>query len=143
MRFLNMTWIIALAGTCLFAGCKEEEELVESAQQYSPEVQKLRTQINRDGSITRALNAYSFGLGTYPTTEQGLQALLSRPSGLEDPAAWQGPYLEKEEELTDPWGNQIKYVYPGKTHEKKYDIISAGPDGQFDTDDDILSWDVQ
>lgn len=128
------------AALVMIPACKKEEELVEEAKGKSPEVLQLRGCINRDGLLVRALSKYHFELGTYPTTEQGLNALLERPSGLDNPEAWKGPYLDNEDCLTDPWGTELKYVFPGKTHEGKYDIWSAGPDKQFDTQDDILHW---
>jgi len=142
MRFHRITSIIVVVCVCVLAGCKKEPERVDEEKKYTPEQQALRDKINRDGTVVRALSAYKFSIGAYPSTEQGLQALLARPKGLDKPEAWQGPYLEKEEDLIDPWKNQIKYVFPGKTHENMFDLISAGPDGQFDTDDDLLNWNI-
>ena len=45
--------------------------------------------------------------------------------------------------VIDMWGNEFKYVFPGKTHENKYDLWSIGPDKEDGTEDDILSWNVQ
>ncbi len=143
MRFHTLFLPLAVVGLFLLAGCKEDEGLIEEAQKYTEEEQALRDLIHRDGKVTRALTAYKFAIGDYPTTEQGLQALYERPRGLENPEAWQGPYLKEEEAVIDPWGNRIKYIYPGETHEGKYDIISAGPDGQFDTADDYLNWNIR
>jgi general secretion pathway protein G len=140
MRFHKLFLWLAVVGMCVLAGCKEEDTLIDDVRgKYTEKEQELRKLIHRDGKVTRALTAYKFAIGDYPTTEQGLQALYERPSGLEMPEAWKGPYLDNEEDIIDPWGNQLKYIYPGNTHEGKYDIISAGPDGQFDTADDYLN----
>ncbi len=140
----SKTLALVLAGALAFVvcGCSKEEGTSET-KQYSPEVQKLREKIHRDGRLTRALTAYKFAIGSFPTTKQGLKALLQRPKGMAKPENWQGPYLEDEDDMIDPWGNEMKYVFPGKTHQGQYDIISFGPDGQEGTDDDILCWDVR
>jgi len=71
-----------------------------------------------------ALGAYRIDTGTFPTTEQGLQALRTAPAGVPN---WNGPYLPKEVPL-DPWGNAYVYKFPGD-HGDEPDIISYGPTG--------------
>ena len=65
----------------------------------------------------------------YPTTEQGLSALVSKPSGAR---RWRGPYTEKNK-LQDPWGNEFSYESDGKT----FKIISPGIDGSVGNEDDV------
>ena len=65
----------------------------------------------------------------YPTTEQGLGALVSKPSGAR---RWRGPYTEKNK-LQDPWGNEFSYESDGKT----FKIISPGIDGTVGNEDDV------
>jgi general secretion pathway protein G len=72
-----------------------------------------------------ALSAYKLDTGTFPTTEQGLQALRTAPAGVTN---WNGPYLPKEIPL-DPWGHAYVYKFPGD-HGDEPDIISYGPTGQ-------------
>jgi len=87
--------------------------------------------------LESALDTYRLDLGTYPTTEQGLQALREKPAGLDK---WDGPYLRKELPL-DPWGNP--YVYESPSEHGDYGIISYGADGKAGgegTDMDIVSW---
>ncbi len=89
-------------------------------------------------SFMTALGAYKLDTGMFPTTEQGLQALRTRPSGL---AQWDGPYLPQEIP-PDPWGRQYIYKYPGE-HGDEPDIISYGTDGQPGGEGinaDIVSW---
>lgn len=144
MRYKTLPLVLAIALTGVIGGCsKDEQELTTEAKKYDPDVQKVREKIHRDGRITRALSKYKFAIGSYPDSKQGLQALLERPKGMEQPELWKGPYLEDPDDLLDTWGNEFKYIFPGSTHEGKYDIISFGPDGQEGTDDDLLNWDIR
>jgi general secretion pathway protein G len=91
-------------------------------------------------TIKVPLVSYRRDLGDYPTTAEGLQALVTPPSSRAD--RWQGPYLEaKGGKLpTDPWGEPYLYRYPGTKNPGGYDIYSKGPDHQPDTADDIGNW---
>jgi len=94
-----------------------------------------RAQIN---AYTTALGSYKLDTGVFPTTEQGLQALRTKPENVEN---WQGPYLQKDVE-GDPWGHPYLYRFPGE-HGDEPDIVSYGADGQPGGDGinaDILSW---
>lgn len=92
------------------------------------------------GSIIQALKLYKLDNMRYPTTEQGLQALVSKPSSAPVPANWKGNgYLEKLPK--DPWGTPYQYLQPGVHGE--IDIISLGADaaaGGEGSDADIGSW---
>src|SRR4249920_1046607 len=76
-------------------------------------------------SFQTALGAYKLDVGTFPTTEEGLQALRVKPVSANH---WDGPYLPKEIPL-DPWGNPYSYKFPGE-HGDEPDIISLGLDGR-------------
>ena len=91
------------------------------------------------GNINLALDLYELDNGRYPTSDQGLKALLSKPSSSPVPINWNGPYLKKNP--VDPWGNEYKYACPGK-HNNDYDLYSVGPDGVEGTEDDVTNWDV-
>lgn len=86
-------------------------------------------------TIDGQLDAYKLDTQDYPSTEVGLQALMSNVA---NHPKWNGPYL-KSGLPNDPWGNPYMYVYPG-THGTEYDLFSAGPDGQPGTQDDIGNW---
>jgi general secretion pathway protein G len=89
-------------------------------------------------SYQLALGQYKLDTGTYPQTEQGLNALRQQPAGLEQ---WHGPYLEKDVPV-DPWSHPYLYKFPGD-HGDEPDITSYGADGQpggSGTDADIVSW---
>ena len=94
-----------------------------------------RVQIN---NFEQALTQYKLSTGMFPTTEQGLEALRTRPANLNQ---WEGPYLKKEIPK-DPWGHDYLYKYPGD-HGEEPDIISYGLDGQPGGDGlnaDVVSW---
>ncbi len=84
-----------------------------------------------------ALGAYEVDNGKYPTTEQGLRALLEPPVSAPEPKNWKGPYIEGNEIPPDPWDNDYVYAYPGERNIQGYDLYSWGSDGQPDTEDDI------
>jgi len=98
------------------------------------EVKTTRAQIV---GFEKALQQYRLDVGTLPSTEQGLQALLAKPSNVNK---WDGPYLEKALPA-DPWGNAYIYVAPGEHGE--FDISSTGRDGRpggDGLDADITNW---
>lgn len=96
-------------------------------------------------SLETALKLYNLDNGAYPTTEQGLQALVEPPTTGKLSTKWrQGGYLEKGRVPKDPWGNEFIYLQPGLQGE--YDIISYGADGQQGgegKDADISNQDVE
>ncbi|MFQ6131889.1 MAG: type II secretion system major pseudopilin GspG [Armatimonadota bacterium] len=96
-------------------------------------------------SIGDALDLYSFDAGRYPTTQQGLKALLEEPTTSPKPRSWKGPYLKQTADIpVDPWGTEYQYESPGK-HSEDYDLWSYGADGKEGGDDldaDIQSWDL-
>ena len=86
------------------------------------------------------LRLYRSQTNNYPSTDQGLLALLEKPEEDPIPKRWAGPYME--ELADDPWGGQYQYAYPGEFNEErnKPDIWSFGPDGEDGTEDDIGNW---
>ena len=104
------------------------------AQIGKSEVKAARAQID---ALQKALDQYRIDTGRYPSTEQGLAALFTRPG---DEARWSGPYLAKNVPL-DPWGRAYEYRMPGQHAE--YDLLSLGHDGQPGGEGenaDIVSW---
>lgn len=93
-------------------------------------------------SIVQALKLYKLDNQHYPSTEQGLQALLTKPTSGPSANGWKtGGYLDKVPK--DPWGNPYQYLFPGVKGE--VDVFSYGADGQpngVDNDADIGSWDL-
>jgi general secretion pathway protein G len=89
--------------------------------------------------IGQSLDLYKLEIGRYPTSQEGLAALVTAPSGT---SSWNGPYLKKTSVPKDPWGNEYKYVSPGDQN-RPYDIVSLGGDGKEGGDGDgkdITSW---
>lgn len=91
-------------------------------------------------SIEVPLLNYRMHVGDYPSTSEGLQALVTAPAGKE--ASWRGPYLKSSGTLIDPWKEPYVYRYPGTNNKTGYDIFSKGPDKTEGTADDIGNWDT-
>ncbi len=88
-------------------------------------------------SIEQTLDLYALKAGQYPTTEQGLEALVTMPEIEPVPRNYpEGGYLKKVP--VDKWGNEYQLVSPGEMG--KYDLFSMGPDGEAGTEDDIGNW---
>ena len=89
-------------------------------------------------ALSQSLKLYKLDNGRYPSNEQGLQALVSKPGSAPVPTNWK-PYLDKLPK--DPWGNTYMYLNPGVNGE--IDVFSLGADGQpggTGADSDIGSW---
>jgi general secretion pathway protein G len=86
-------------------------------------------------AIELALDTYETDVGAYPTSDQGLQALVEAPKGVPN---WRGPYVKQIP--VDPWGNPYVYVIPGKHNRRAFDLWSNGPDGIQGTADDVDNW---
>lgn len=127
------------------------------------DINSVKTQI---GMFQASLERYAIDMNRFPSSEQGLAALIAAPAadasgeggGGEDggealelegddaggdggSTPWDGPYIKTETLPKDPWGNSYRYEFP-PTHNKMNvpDIWSLGPDAQENTDDDIVSW---
>ena len=104
------------------------------AQVGKSEIKVAQAQIE---SLGKALDQYRLDVGRYPSTEQGLAAMMERPAS---ETKWDGPYLKKALP-PDPWGKPYLYRSPGEHGE--YDIYSYGKDGQAGGSGenvDIVSW---
>ncbi len=103
---------------------------------------KARIQIE---SIETALKLYKLDNGSYPTTEQGLQALVEPPEVGELAESWrEGGYLEKGKIPKDPWGEEYVYLSPGTQGD--FDLMSYGADGEpggEGKNKDITNWDIE
>ena len=77
------------------------------------------------GQIGQALDLYKLEIGRYPSSSEGLQALVTAPAGV---ANWNGPYWKKAQIPKDAWGNEYRYTSPGQ--KGAYDIVSLGADGK-------------
>lgn len=86
-------------------------------------------------SLESALDLYALDTGQYPSSSDGLDALMHRPGGV---TSWSGPYLKGNEVPNDPWGRPYTYRSPGE--HGPYDIVSYGPKGQEGGTAEINSW---
>jgi general secretion pathway protein G len=102
---------------------------------------KSATATSQMEMLSTTLDAYRLDNGTYPSTEQGLDALWELPA-IQPPANWRGPYLRKAVPL-DPWGQPYIYIFPGQSNPNGFDLISLGADGQPGGEGenaDLLGW---
>jgi general secretion pathway protein G len=91
-------------------------------------------------SLKTALFSYQSDMGDYPSTTEGLQALLTPPAGKAD--RWRRAYIDSNtgKVPVDPWNQEYRYAYPGTHNKGSYDLWSAGPDKVDGTADDIGNW---
>lgn len=90
-------------------------------------------------ALESALDMYKLDNSRYPTTEQGLQALVTKPSAQPEPRSYpQGGYIRRLPQ--DPWGTDYQLLSPGQ--HGQLDVFSYGPDGIPDTEDDIGNWTI-
>ena len=90
-------------------------------------------------ALSGPLDLYKLDTGKYPTTQEGLKALVQAPPGVPN---WNGPYVANADVLKDPWRNDLIYRSPG-TDNRPFEIISLGADGQEGGDGankDLKSW---
>lgn len=108
------------------------------------EAKQLKAKLQIE-SLETSLKLYRLDNGTYPTTDQGLQALVEAPSSGVLPQKWrEGGYVEKGRLPRDPWGNDFVYLSPGVHGD--FDLISYGADGVAGGEDrntDINNWDIE
>jgi len=109
------------------------------APRYFEQVGKSNTKIARAQieSLGKALDQYRLDVGAYPSTEEGLQALMAKP---QDAPHWSGPYLQKNAP-PDPWDRPYQYRSPGEHGD--YDLYTYGKDGQpggAGENSDVTSW---
>lgn len=126
--------VIALLGTIMGFVVMNLGDVLSGGK---ADIEKAKVQSN--GSFDLPLQRYRMKIGSYPSTEEGLQALLTAPSGKED--RWgTTPFIKDEGVLKDSYGNAYRYVSPGIHNPNGYDLWSTGPDGQDGTPDDIGNW---
>ncbi|HLX68225.1 MAG TPA: type II secretion system protein GspG [Verrucomicrobiae bacterium] len=96
------------------------------------------------GGLKTILDTFSNDCGRYPTTAEGLQALITFPTNLSQ-RLWKGPYIDPPQIPVDPWGHEYVYRCPGIHNTNSYDLYSVGADGVSkkggNDPDDISSWD--
>ena len=91
-------------------------------------------------ALKTSLVRYRIDLGDYPTTSEGIAALIVAPAGKAE--RWRGPYIDVSggKVPTDPWGEPYRYRYPGTKNKGGFDLYSVGPDKNDGSEDDIGNW---
>ncbi len=102
----------------------------------SQQARMAASQADINAHLSTALDLFELGVGRFPTTQEGLAALRTAPSGA---TGWKGPYL-KRDVPKDPWGRKYAYRSPGQHNREDYDLFSYGPDGVEGGDDDVTNW---
>ena len=107
---------------------------------FTGQVEKARMAATKTAirNIGMALDRYEMENGAFPTTEQGLKALMEKPTSSPVPRDWSGPYFK--EEPKDPWQQSYQYCRPSQHGNPDYDLWSWGSDGRDGTADDISNW---
>jgi general secretion pathway protein G len=109
--------VLVIIGLIAAVAIPQVMKLLESARHKAARIQVE--------TITQGLQYYQLDVGQFPTTEQGLSALWTAPANVDD---WNGPYVRREKQLVDPWGNKLIYTAPGKN--RRYDLMSLGADAK-------------
>ncbi|MDD5351505.1 MAG: type II secretion system major pseudopilin GspG [Chthoniobacteraceae bacterium] len=128
--FTFLKTVFTVCGVAILAGLAFNK--VDGLRDFGKELH-ARSEME---SLANALRDYRIQNGIYPTTAQGLRALVIRPLIAPFPAQWQNT-LNAPAVPLDPWNNAYYYVCPGKLHPRGFDLFSCGPDGTPNTSDDI------
>ncbi|MDD5454299.1 MAG: type II secretion system major pseudopilin GspG [Candidatus Ratteibacteria bacterium] len=135
--FIEIMVVVVIIGLLIAIVSPNLMNRVEEARKT-----QTKTQIR---NLEQALKLFKLDNGFYPSTEQGLQALVEKPTIGRIPATYpEGGYLEKGKVPLDAWGNPFIYLSPGLYEE--FDIISLGGDGKEGGEgfnEDIYSWDIE
>jgi general secretion pathway protein G len=127
---LEMLLVLAILGLLVGLAVTNVEGVFGSAKVQTAEMFVKQ-------SIKVPLTSYRMAMGDYPSTAEGLQALITPPANRS--GRWNGPYLSEPKVPLDPWGRPYQYRYPGTHNKNGYDLFSLGPDGQ-ESDDDVRNW---
>ena len=101
---------------------------------------RLTSTKNSIHNISTALDTYESDNGEFPSSEQGLDALVVKPTGDPEPTQWKGPYLKRDIPMIDSWSSPFVYRCPGNHNPESFDLYSYGPDKKEGTEDDINNW---
>jgi len=130
---LEILVVLAIIGLLAGLAISNSDKIFGSSQEAITKV------FVRD-SLKTSLVRYRIEMGDYPSTAEGMAALLAAPANKAD--RWRGPYIESpgNKPPLDPWGEPYQYRYPGTRNKGSYDLYSKGPDKADGTEDDIGNW---
>lgn len=133
--FTLLEILVALAIVGLLAGLA-----ISNSDKIFGQSQEAVARVFVRDSLKTSLVRYRIDLGDYPSTNEGLAALMVAPAGKAE--RWRGPYIEApgNRAPTDPWGEAYRYRFPGTKNSGGYDLYSVGPDKTDGTEDDIGNW---
>lgn len=133
--FTLLEILVALAIVGLLAGLA-----ISNSDKIFGQSQEAVARVFVRDSLKTSLVRYRIDLGDYPSTNEGLAALLAAPAGKAE--RWRGPYIEVPGNRvpTDPWGEAYRYRFPGTKNTGGYDLYSVGADKTDGTEDDIGNW---
>jgi len=133
--FTLLEILLALALLGLLAGV-----LITNTGNIFGQGQEATARIFVRDSMKTALTRYRLDLGDYPSTAEGLAALITAPGSKAE--RWRGPYVDAPggKMPLDPWGEPYRYRNPGTKNKGNYDLYSTGPDKADGTEDDIGNW---
>jgi len=127
---LELMVVLAILGALAFVAAPPFLRYLASGKLQATKIQIV--------SLGSALDLYAYEVGRYPTNDEGLKALLAKPATA---PRWNGPYLQRAEMITDPWGQPYQYRMPGQ--HGAYDLFSLGPKGTQGGEaesNDLRSW---
>lgn len=134
----GMTLIEIMVVVAIIAGITGLVAVSVIGRKGEADIKLTQTQIS---NVLSALDQYRLDNHRYPSTEQGLDALVKKPSSGIVPKSYpDGGYMKKVPR--DAWGMEFSYASPG-SHGSDVEVSSAGPDGEPDTEDDVKSWDIE
>jgi general secretion pathway protein G len=132
MGFTLLELLVVLGIIAMLAGLVGPQVMKHMGES---KVKAAKVQIE---DLAQTLDMYKLDVGSYPTSEQGLNALIDNPGDIQ---RWNGPYLRKSKVPLDPWNQEYKYTSPGE--HGKFDVSSLGADGKEGgegEDKDLNSW---
>jgi general secretion pathway protein G len=129
---LEMVVVLGIIALILGAAITYSKGIGEAAR-YTATEAKIK-------ECAAKLEAYRLGAGHYPTTEQGLGALVAKPGTGPQPKRWT---KQMQSVPKDGWEAEFVYRNPGKRDDSTYEIVSMGGDGKMDTEDDVSSQEVE
>ncbi|MCD6384733.1 type II secretion system major pseudopilin GspG [Candidatus Sumerlaeota bacterium] len=129
--FLEIMFVVAIIGILLSIAIPRFTGKAQRA--------KIRAAKFQIAQFKTVLGAYEMDVGSFPTTAQGLKALVERPPDVPE-EDWHGKYIDSIPK--DPWHQEYIYRSPGE-HNPDYDLFSKGPDRQEGTEDDITNWEEE
>lgn len=139
----RLLWFLVLAQACAVASVLGWG-IVRQQPRLPVGLRISATRVDLMGGLKTTLDMFSNDCGRYPTTAEGFQVLITRPTN-NSVRGWQGPYIDPLKVPQDPWGNDYVYRYPGVHNTNSYDLYSTGPDGISKSGgndpDDINNWD--